>query len=215
MLNLAGYIEHTLLKADATAADIQRLCAEAVEHQFLGVCVNPLFVAPARSWLKTTAVKLITVVGFPLGASLPRVLAHETSCVVQDGADEVDMVIPIGAALSSDWGRITEHVQAVREATQAVALKVILETGYLSAEQIEGAARAALLAGPNFLKTSTGFGPRGASLADVQQLRALCPPEVGIKASGGIRTRQFAMDLIAAGATRLGTSSGVALMTSK
>lgn len=213
-LNLAGYIEHTVLKADATARDIERLCAEAIAHQFLGVCVNPLFVAQARRLLESSAVRLITVVGFPLGASLPRAMAEETRAVLEAGAVEVDMVIPVGAALVGDWARVTEHVQTVRDACQGAALKVILETGYLDEEQIAGAARAALSASPEFLKTSTGFGPRGASLADVEQLRALCPAGVGIKASGGIRTRQFALDLVAAGATRLGTSSGVAIVTS-
>jgi deoxyribose-phosphate aldolase len=156
---------------------------------------------------------VITVVGFPLGASLPQAIAHEAQCVVDAGAVEVDMVTPVGAALAAQWERVAEHVQAVRDAIAGTALKVILETGYLDSDQIVAAARAALAAGPDFLKTSTGFGPRGASVADVEQLRALCPPGVGIKASGGIRTRQFALDLIAAGATRLGTSSGVAIVT--
>jgi deoxyribose-phosphate aldolase len=212
-LNLASYIEHTLLKAEATARDVERLCVEAVEHQFLGVCVNPVFVAQACKRLERSSVRVITVVGFPLGASLPRAIAHEARCVVDEGAVEVDMVIPVGAALASDWDRVTAHVQAVREAIPGTALKVILETGYLDKGQIAAAAKAALKAAPEFLKTSTGFGPRGASVPDVQQLRALCPPDVGIKASGGIRTREFAAELIAAGATRLGTSSGVAIVT--
>jgi deoxyribose-phosphate aldolase len=212
--DLASYIEHTVLKADATARDVERLCAEAVTHQFFGVCVNPLFVARARNWLESSAARVITVVGFPLGAGLPQAIAHEARCVVEAGAVEVDMVIPIGAALAAEWNRVGEHVQAVREACPDAVLKVILETGYLTVEQVEQAARAALAASPQFLKTSTGFGPRGASVADVEQLKALCPPGVGVKASGGIRTRQFALDLVTAGATRLGTSSGVAIVTS-
>lgn len=212
--NLAGYIEHTVLKADATPRDIERLCEEAITHEFLGVCVNPVFVPQACKLLEGSAARVITVVGFPLGASLPQAIAHEARCVVEAGAVEVDMVIPVGAALAAQWERISHHVQAVREACPGAVLKVILETGYLSTEQIAEAARAALLASPQFLKTSTGFGPRGASVADVEQLRALCPPGVGIKASGGIRTRQFALELVAAGARRLGTSSGVAIVTS-
>jgi deoxyribose-phosphate aldolase len=156
---------------------------------------------------------VVTVVGFPLGADLPNAMAHEARCVVEAGAVEVDMVIPVGAALAGEWNRVSEHVDAVREACPDAVLKVILETGYLTVDQVDKAARAALSASPQFLKTSTGFGPRGASVADVEQLKALCPAEVGIKASGGIRTRQFALDLVKAGATRLGTSSGVAIVT--
>jgi deoxyribose-phosphate aldolase len=214
-IDLASYIEHTVLKADATSDDVERLCAEAVAHKFFGVCVNPLFVARVCKWLERSKVRVVTVVGFPLGAGLPQTLAHEARCVVEAGAVEVDMVIPVGAALAGEWKRVADHVQAVREACPAAVLKVILETGYLTVEQVELAARAALSASPQFLKTSTGFGPRGASVADVEQLRVLCPPGVGIKASGGIRTRQFALELVQAGATRLGTSSGVAIVTTQ
>jgi len=211
--NLAQHIEHTLLKADATLRDIEQLCTEAVQHGFVAVCVNPIFLERARAFLEHSSVKLVTVIGFPLGATLPHVLAYEARAAVEAGAHEIDMVMPLGAALAGDWSRITDHVRAVREATPSCALKVILETGYLTAQQIERSAQAALLGSPHYLKTSTGFGPRGATVSDVTQLCALCPPSVAVKASGGIRTATDARALIAAGAARLGTSSGVAIVT--
>jgi deoxyribose-phosphate aldolase len=212
---LAASIEHTQLAASTTVRDVAQLCSEAVQHGFFGVCVNPLFVATAREALRNSASRVVTVVGFPLGATLPTALAHETREVLAAGAHEIDMVIPIGLALAGDFERVTQHVQAVREASPGAVLKVILETGYFNAQQIEHCARAALRANPQFLKTSTGFGPRGASVEDVKQLKALCPVGVGVKASGGIRLRSFALELLDAGATRLGTSSSIVLMSER
>jgi len=209
---LAASIEHTRLAANTTRRDVEQLCSEALQHGFFGVCVNPLFVAAARAALGNSAPRVVTVVGFPLGATLPAVLAHETRQVLAAGAHEIDMVIPVGAALEGDFEQVTQHVQAVREASPSAVLKIILETGYFNSQQIEACAKAALRAHPQFLKTSTGFGPRGASLEDVRQLKALCPAGVGVKASGGIRTRDFALELLGAGATRLGTSSSIALL---
>jgi deoxyribose-phosphate aldolase len=208
---LARSIEHTLLKAEATAADIDRLCQEAVQHSLFGVCVNPIFVARARQALGDCRVQLVSVVGFPLGAGVAEIVAQEARHAIAQGADEIDMVIPLGAACSGDWQTVRRHVRVLREASAGRVLKVILETGHFSAAKLERCAREVLEEHPDFLKTSSGFGPRGASLQDVQLLTRLCPAGVGVKASGGIRTREFALQLLQAGATRLGTSSGVAI----
>lgn len=211
--NLARSIEHTLLKAEATPADIDRLCQEAVEHSLFGVCLNPIFVARARQALGDSAVQLVSVVGFPLGAGVAEIVAQEARCAIAQGADEIDMVIPLGAARCGDWQTVKQHVRVLREASTGRVLKVILETGHFSEAELERCAREVLEEGPDFLKTSTGFGPRGASVQDVQLLARLCPTGVGVKASGGIRTRELALQLLQAGATRLGTSSGVALVS--
>ena len=211
-LELARYIDHTLLKPEATEEDIRRLVREALGHYFYAVCVNPRFIPLVMEEKGDAPLKVAAVVGFPLGANASSIKATEAALAVAQGADEIDMVIPIGAARAGEFEAVYEDVKAVREAVPGARLKVILETGLLSEEAIEGAARAALRAGADCLKTSTGFGPRGASLEDVRLLRAIAGEQAGVKASGGIRDRKTAWAMIEAGATRIGTSSGIQLV---
>jgi len=212
-LELAKYIDHTMLKPTATPADIEKLCREADEHYFYAVCVNPAFVPLAKKTLGASPVRVAAVIGFPLGANTSLVKAAEAALAVAQGADELDMVIPVGLALVGDWEAVTADVRAVRQAAPGAVLKVILETGYLSEEQIRRAAKAALDGGADYLKTSTGFGPRGASLEDVRLLAEVAGGKAKVKAAGGIRNREDAWKMIEAGASRLGTSSGVALVS--
>lgn len=211
-VNLAPYIDHTLLKATATPADIVTLCAEARQHHFRAVCVNPQHVALCASELKGSGVLVATVCGFPLGATTSQQKADEASVSVQNGADEIDMVIAIGSALAGDWAYVQADVAAVRQATAGKVLKVIIETCYLSDEQKERATEAAVAAGADFVKTSTGFGTGGATLADVALMKRVIAGRAEIKAAGGVRTPADAEAMIAAGATRLGTSGGVGLV---
>lgn len=210
---MADFIDHTLLKATATPSDIRKLCAEAREHAFKAVCVNSVYVPLAKEELAGSRVLIATVCGFPLGALLPRQKAAEAAASVEAGADEIDMVIDIGAAVSNDFGRVQADIVAVRSATEGKILKVIIETCYLSDDQKRGATLAALSAGADFVKTSTGFGTGGATLSDVTLMKDALKGGAQIKASGGIRTREDALAMIAAGATRLGTSGGVAIVT--
>ncbi|PNY83121.1 deoxyribose-phosphate aldolase [Deinococcus koreensis] len=211
-MKLAPYIDHTLLKATATAADIRVLCAEAREHSFYAVCLNPVYVPLAKAELSGSDVKIATVCGFPLGAVSPAQKAAEAAMSVQAGADEVDMVIHIGAALANRWDEVEADVRAVREAIPAHVLKVIIETCYLTDEQKRGATEAAVRGGADFVKTSTGFGTGGATPADVRLMREVIAGRARIKAAGGVRTPADAAEMIEAGATRLGTSGGVALV---
>ena len=214
-MNLAPYIDHTLLKPTATPAEISQLCAEARKHKFFGVCVQPSYVQQAKAELSGSKVKVVTVVGFPLGVNLPETKALEAAQSVALGADEVDMVIHVGYAKAHDWQYIQNDVAAVRAAVPNHVLKVILETGHLNNAEIKAAAKAALAGGADFLKTSTGFGPRGASLEDVQILSKIASGKAQIKAAGGVRDTETALAMIAAGATRLGTSSGIQLVQGK
>ncbi|PZA06745.1 MULTISPECIES: deoxyribose-phosphate aldolase [unclassified Meiothermus] len=211
-MDLAPFIDHTLLKPTATPSQIETLCAEARKHKFFGVCVQPCYVQLAKELLLGSEVKVVTVVGFPLGAALSETKALEAAQTVALGADEVDMVIHLGAAKAGDWKAVEADIRAVRQAVPRQVLKAILETGYLTPAEIKKAAKAAVTAGADFLKTSTGFGPRGASLEDVQILAEVARGKAQVKAAGGIRDRETALAMIAAGATRLGTSSGVALL---
>ena len=211
-VNLAPYIDHTLLKAAATPGDIVTLCAEARAHSFKAVCVNPQHVALCRRELESSGVLVATVCGFPLGAVTSEQKAEEARLSVQAGADEIDMVIAIGSALADDWAYVQADVAAVRAATTGRVLKVIIETCYLSDEQKERATEAAVAAGADFVKTSTGFGTGGATLADVALMRRVIAGRAQIKAAGGVRTPADAEAMIAAGATRLGTSGGVGLV---
>jgi deoxyribose-phosphate aldolase len=211
-MKVAAAIEHTRLGADTRPSDVERLCAEAQEYGFAGVCVNPVYVTLARRALPRGVV--VTVVGFPLGASLRDVDALATRRALDDGANEIDMVIPVGFALAGDLDAVTAHVGAVRAACGDAVLKVILETGYFGESELPQLARAALLGGADYLKTSTGMGPRGASEADVRCLAAVAAGAertVRVKASGGIRDLEQAQSLLAAGAARLGSSSGVTI----
>mgnify|MGYP001357111472 CR=1 FL=1 len=210
---LASMIDHTLLRPEATADDIRRLCDEAKEYGFCAVCVQPRWVALCRELLEGSGVKVATVCGFPHGASLSEVKVFEASCAADDGADEIDMVISIGSLRQGRDDEVEADIRRVVEATAGRAIvKAILETALLTDEEKRRACRAAERAGAAFVKTSTGFGPGGATARDVRLLRASVSPHVGVKASGGIRTAEAALAMIEAGATRIGTSSGVAIV---
>ena len=211
-MDLARYIDHTLLKPTATPEEIRRLCREAMEHYFFAVCVNPAYVRLARETLGDAPVRVASVVGFPLEATPSEIKALEAAQAVAHGADELDMVIPLGLAKAHDWAGVEADVRAVRAAAPRAVLKVILETGFLTPEEVRLAAQAAVRAGADFLKTSTGFGPRGATVEDVRLLVEVAQGRAEVKAAGGIRTPEDAWRMIEAGATRIGTSSGVALV---
>jgi deoxyribose-phosphate aldolase len=210
-VNLAQHLEHTILKADATTGAVTSLCADVVAHGMRGACVNPHYVPLARSLLGGKA-ELVTVVGFPLGAGSARSDLVEAEWVIGAGASEVDWVVPVGLACSGELARVTVRAKEMRKACSGVVLKVILETGLFSPAQLEALALAVLEAGPDFLKTSTGFGPRGASVEDVVLLARIAQGAARIKASGGIRNFAQARALLQAGAERIGTSNGVGLL---
>lgn len=212
-MKLASYIDHTLLKATATSADIRKLCAEAREHGFYAVCVNPVFIPLCKAELAGSDVKVATVCGFPLGAVSSEQKAVEARLSAELGADEIDMVIHVGAALENDWEAVQLDVNAVRRAIPDRVLKVIIETCYLNDEQKRGATEAAVLGGADFVKTSTGFGTGGATVEDVKLMAEVIAGRAKIKAAGGVRTPADAEAMIAAGATRLGTSGGVGLVS--
>lgn len=210
-MELAKYIDHTLLKADATPADIARLCDEAAAAGFAAVCVNPVYVGLAAHMLAGSGVKVATVIGFPLGATLTAVKVAEAQEAVLRKADELDMVMNIGAARAGQWEAVTEDIRAVVAAAAGKTVKVILETTLLTAEEKRLACEASLAAGAHYVKTSTGFAAGGATIEDVHLLAETVAGKAGVKASGGIRTREQAEALLAAGATRLGTSAGLTL----
>lgn len=209
---MAPYIDQTLLKPTATPEDIAKLCAEAAQYGFFGVCVQPSFVRQARLELSHSEVKVVTVIGFPQGVNLSATKAVEAAQAVALGADELDMVIHLGLAKAHDWKAVEADVRAVREAAPGRILKTILETGFLEPDEIRSAAEAAIAGGTDFLKTSTGFGPRGATVEDVQLLSKVAKGRAKVKAAGGVRDVETALAMIEAGATRLGTSGGVALV---
>ena len=209
---IAAMIDHTLLKATATTAQIEQLCSEAKQFLFASVCVNPVHVAYAAELLKDSTVKVCTVIGFPLGANTSEVKAFETMNAVNNGADEIDMVLNVGAAKEGDWGTVESDIRAVVNAAAGRLVKVILETCYLTPEEIVLACKAAANAGADFVKTSTGFGTGGAKVEDVALMRKSIPAEMCVKASGGIHTYAEAMALIEAGASRIGASAGIQIV---
>ncbi len=211
---IASYIDHTLLKPEASEADVLKLCAEAAEYHFKSVCVNPVWVKTAARALKGSGVLTCSVVGFPFGATPSDVKAYEARGAVLDGADEVDMVINIAAARANDKGTLVDDITKVVEAVHAeeAVVKVIIETSMLTDEQKVLACEAAVEAGADFVKTSTGFGGGGATEADIALMRRTVGPGIGVKASGGVRTLADAQAMIAAGATRIGASSGIAIV---
>jgi len=211
---LAAVLDHTLLAPGTTPPEIERLCDEALEHGFAAVCVNGTHVRRCAARLEGSAVQVCAVVGFPLGASDSRVKSHEARVALESGARELDMVLQVGALRASDDALVVQDVAAVVAVARAqrALVKVILETGLLTREEIVSACRLAEEAGADFVKTSTGFGPRGASREDVELMRACVGARLGIKAAGGIRTWDFARELLDAGATRLGCSASVALV---
>lgn len=205
---LAKYIDHTLLKADATRADIKRVCDEAKKYNTASVCVNPSWVGFVAEQLKGTSVTPCCVVGFPLGATMPAVKAAETAACIAAGAREIDMVMNIGAAKSGEWDLVLKDIEAVVAAAKGKALvKVILECCLLTDEEKIKACQVSKLAGADFVKTSTGFSTGGATVEDIRLMRATVGPNMGVKASGGVRTREDAEAMINAGASRIGASS--------
>lgn len=211
---LAKYIDHTILKPDATQEDVRRICGEAVEYQFASVCVNPCNVAFAAEILQGSGVNVCSVIGFPLGACTPEAKANEAVDAAMKGATEVDMVINIGAAKADDFRLVKHDIEGVVNAVRGRAIvKVIIETCLLTDEEKVKACVASKLAGAHFVKTSTGFSTGGATVQDIELMRKVVGPDMGVKASGGVKTYQDAMDMINAGASRLGTSSGIALVT--
>lgn len=211
---LAHVIDHTLLAPGATPADVERLCAEARTHGFASVCVNGVHVARCTVALAGSPVVVGSVVGFPLGACEPRTKVHAAQLALERGARELDMVLQLGALRAGDEALVERDVAGVVAAARSAGalVKVILETGLLTPAEVVLGCRLAESAGADFVKTSTGFGPRGASLEDVRLMRASVGPGVRVKASGGIRTLAFARELLAAGAARLGTSASLALV---
>lgn len=215
MENLNKHIEHTLLKQDAKLEDFTKLFNEAKEHQFLGVCINPAYVKLAKENLKNSDVKVVTVVGFPLGANRSDVKAYETSKAVEDGADEIDMVINVTALKNKDYDFVINDIKTVKSACQNKPLKVILETDLLEKDEIKKACELCVEAKADFVKTSTGFvkGGVGAKAEDVKLMyETVSPYGLKVKASGGIRDKETAIKMIEAGAERLGTSSGVKIV---
>lgn len=211
-MNLASYIDHTLLKPESAIEDIIRLCEEAALHKFAAVCVNPVYAGLAAHQLAGTGVKTAVVVGFPLGATFTAVKVLEAKEAVRQKADELDMVIHISAARAGLWDVVADDIRQVVAAADGAAVKVIIETGLLTDEEKRRAGNAVVEAGARFVKTSTGFGPGGATVADIKLLKQIVGDTIGIKASGGIRSREQAVELIAAGATRLGTSAGITIV---
>lgn len=214
-MNLTGYIDHTLLKPAATVAEIIQLCEEAVQHKFAAVCVNPIYVDLAAHHLAGTGVKTATVIGFPLGATFSAVKVAEAKEAVLRKANELDMVMHIGAAKTGLWEAVVADIRQIVEAAEGAAVKVIIETGLLTDDEKRRACEAVIAGGAQFVKTSTGFGPGGATIADVRLFKEVVGENIGIKASGGIRSREQALEFIAAGATRLGTSAGIAIVSGK
>lgn len=209
MNDIAKYIDHTLLKANATREQILNICEEARKFGFASVCVNPYFTATVADALKGSDVRVCTVVGFPLGATTADVKAFETKQAVDNGAQEIDMVINIGALRDGDLGLVENEIAEVVKAARGATVKVIIETCFLSQEQKRQACMAAFEGGAHFVKTSTGFGTCGATEEDIKLLKSVVGDKMKIKASGGIRDYTTAMKLIQAGADRIGTSSGV------
>ena len=211
---LAKYIDHTLLKADATPEQIKKLCAEAEEYQFASVCVNSCYARLAHECLRGRGVAVCCVVGFPLGAMSPRAMAYEARCAAEDGASEIDMVLPIGALKAGDDETVRETIGAVVEAVTGRAIvKVILEACLLTDAEKVRACQLAESVGAAFVKTSTGFSSGGATEHDVALMRKSVSPAVQVKAAGGIRDRETALRMIAAGADRIGASAGIQIVS--
>ena len=207
------YIDHTLLKPESTQEQIDHLLSEAVEYQFASVCVNPTWVAHCAKTLAGTGVKVCTVVGFPLGANTSSVKAFETKDAIANGADEIDMVINVGQLKTGQYEVVKADIRAVVEASQDKLVKVIIETCLLTNDEKVKACQLAVSAGADFVKTSTGFSAAGATVEDIVLMRETVGPNIGVKAAGGARSYEDAEAFIEAGATRIGTSSGVAIVS--
>lgn len=213
-MDLAPYIDHTLLKPDMTFADLDRLIAEAREHLFAAVCVPPFFAQHAVQKLEGTGVKVATVVGFPMGYSPTSAKVEEVKNCIDKGVDEIDAVVNIAAIKNGKWAFVTNDIKSVATSAhlQAKVIKLILETSLLTEDELKKALEICADAEVDFVKTSTGFNGQGVNLDVLKQMRALLPETIRLKASGGIRTREFAIALVEAGADRIGTSSGLELI---
>ncbi|WP_413362799.1 deoxyribose-phosphate aldolase [Lysinibacillus sp. 3P01SB] len=210
--NYAAMIDHTLLKADTTRPQIEKLCEEAKKYVFASVCVNPTWVKYSAELLAGTEVKVCTVIGFPLGASTSAVKAFETKDAIANGAGEIDMVINIGALKNGEFDVVRDDIKAVVEAANGTLVKVIIETCLLTEEEKVKACQLSVEAGADFVKTSTGFSTGGATAEDIALMRKTVGPDLGVKASGGVRNLEDMKKMIENGATRIGASSGVAIM---
>lgn len=212
-VNIGSMIDHTALKPETSKSQIETLCAEAKEYKFASVCVNPTWVETAAALLKGTEVKVCTVIGFPLGASTPETKAFETGDAIAKGATEVDMVINIGALKDKNDELVERDIRAVVDAAKGKALtKVIIESCLLTDEEKVRACELSVKAGADFVKTSTGFSTGGATVEDIALMRKTVGPDIGVKASGGVRDRAGAMAMVEAGATRIGASAGIAIV---
>lgn len=208
---LASYIDHTILKPEAQKHEVERLCVEAIQYGFASICVNPCWVPLVAAKLKGTQVRTCSVVGFPLGATPGECKAHEAAVCIKNGADEVDMVINVGALKDGNLDLVRAEIAAVKRACGDRTLKVIIETCLLTEEEKIVACRLSAEAGADFVKTSTGFGRSGATAGDIALMRQVVGPDMGVKASGGIRTQADALAMIEAGASRIGASAGIAI----
>ncbi|HHT7642535.1 TPA: deoxyribose-phosphate aldolase [Streptococcus suis] len=211
-MKLNKYIDHTILKPETTQEQVEKILAEAKEYDFASVCVNPTWVALAAEILKDSDVKVCTVIGFPLGANTPAVKAFETKDAISNGADEIDMVINIGALKTGNYDLVLEDIKAVVAASGDKLVKVIIEACLLTDDEKVKACQLSQEAGADYVKTSTGFSTGGATVADVALMRKTVGPDMGVKASGGARSYEDAIAFIEAGASRIGASSGVAIM---
>lgn len=214
--NISGYIDHTNVKPDATTLDIKKLCREAIEYAFHSVCVTPFRVKDAKEYLgKNSQVAIICVVGFPFGFTKTKEKILEAKIAIREGATEIDMVVNIGAIKDGKWQFIQQEINQIVKAIKPVSLKVIMEVGFLSSKELKKACQLAKSAGAAFVKTATGYGPRGATIADIRLMRETVGPNMGVKASGGIHNFQTALAMIKAGATRIGTSSSLQVIGAK
>lgn len=211
-MKLNRLIDHTLLKPEATKAQIEKLCGEATEYDFKSVCVNPYYVKYAKELLKESDVLVCTVIGFPLGQNTTAIKVAETKDAIENGADEIDMVINIGALKSKDEDYVLNEIKEIRNASKGKTLKVIIETCLLTDEEKITACKLSKEAGADFVKTSTGFSTHGATVEDVKLMRETVGEDMGVKASGGIRDRETALKMVEARATRLGVSAGVEIV---
>lgn len=210
--NINRFIDHTCVKADATVEDIRKLCQEAKEYGFHSVCVTAYRAAAAKEFLEGADIEVISVIGFPFGISKTEVKIAEAKLAVEDGATEIDMVVNIGAIKEQDFDFIEDEIRQIAEAIAPVGLKVIMEVGFLTEEELTEACKRAEKAGAAFVKSSTGYGPRPSTVEDIETMRAAVGDEVSVKASGGIHTFEEAKAMIEAGATRIGTSSALKII---
>ncbi len=213
-IEISKYIDHTLLKANATKDEIEKLCYEAIEHNFFSVCVNPHWIKFCREKLKNSSVKVCSVIGFPLGATPQDVKEYECRRVILDGADEIDMVMNIGEFKSKNYEKVRKEIEDIKKICEkyGVTLKVIIETCYLTTDEIKKATQISVDAKADFVKTSTGFGTGGAKIEDIKVMKEVARERAKIKAAGGIRDYETALKMIDAGASRIGTSSGIKII---